>query len=70
MPSNDRGRVEMRALANSRKARREDFMAGTLEGLTYPLPTPASMPTAVYKHVSGPVISLGLCFTSRSDFHD
>jgi hypothetical protein len=39
----------MRAFANSRKARREDFVAGILEGLTYALPTPASMPTAVYK---------------------
>jgi hypothetical protein len=58
----------MRAFANSRKAR-QDFVAGILEGLTYALPTPASMPTAGYKHVSGPVISLGLCVTPRRDFH-
>jgi len=54
----DSGRVEMRALAQTRKSRREHLMAGVLKAFSYSLPTPATMPRPVHKHVSGLVLSL------------
>jgi hypothetical protein len=52
------GGVEMTTFAQTRKSRREHLMAGVLKAFSYSLPTPATMPRPVHKHVSGLVLSL------------
>ena len=58
------GRAEMRAFTHARKSRRKHLVAGVLKAFSYSLPTPATMPRPVHKHVSSLMV---LCLR-RPDF--
>src|SRR6476661_757013 len=52
----NRGRVEMRACTQARKSRGKHLVTGVPKAFSHSLPTPATMPRPVHKHVRGLVL--------------